>query len=153
MAYPGKRSSISASRTTSGSWWTMVTIRSMAAVNPRSSNGSFSRCSCLTSAASVADTQDAWSHVEYLLQRPFQNVDEWLGPEGDEWRRRCMGAQGPSEQFKTGWVAFRDAHRDATLADIEAEHEALCAGFKEAKAAGVIESNERRRPRAKRHVT
>jgi len=99
------------------------------------------------------DPQDAWSHVEYLLQRPFQNVDEWLGPEGDEWRRRCMGAQGPSEQFKTGWVAFRDAHRDATLADIEAEHEALCAGFKEAKAAGVIESNERRRPRAKRHVT
>ena len=33
------------------------------------------------------DPGDASAHVEYLLQRPFQNVDEWLGPEGDEWCR------------------------------------------------------------------
>src|SRR6516165_401568 len=26
----------------------------------------------------VFDPEDAWGHVEYLLQRPFQNVDEWL---------------------------------------------------------------------------
>ena len=33
--------------------------------------------------------EEAWYRVEYLLQRPFQNVDEWLGPEGDERRHRC----------------------------------------------------------------
>ncbi len=32
------------------------------------------------------DPDDAWRHVEYLLQRPFQNVAECLGPAGDEWR-------------------------------------------------------------------
>jgi hypothetical protein len=65
--------------------------------------------------------QDAWSHVEYLLQRPFQNVDEWLGPEGDGWRRICLGDRHPSEEFKTAWAAFRDAHRGLTLAEVTTE--------------------------------
>jgi hypothetical protein len=25
----------------------------------------------------------AWSHVEWLLQRPFQNVGEWLDKDGE----------------------------------------------------------------------
>jgi hypothetical protein len=41
------------------------------------------------------DPDEAWQHVQYLLRRPFQNVDEWLGPEGDEWRRRCGGGRNP----------------------------------------------------------
>jgi hypothetical protein len=91
------------------------------------------------------DPDDAWAHVEYLLQRPFQNVAEWLGPAGDEWRRTWSGNHQPTEQFKTGWAAFRDAHAHATLADVEAEHKALCARFREDKAAGVIQPAKRRR--------
>ena len=97
------------------------------------------------------DPDDAWMHVEYLLQRPFQNVAEWMGPDGDEWRRRCGSPNyRVTEQFKADWAAFRDVHAYATLADAEAEHKALCARFREDKAAGVIYSAERRRPRAKR---
>jgi hypothetical protein len=93
------------------------------------------------------DPDDAWGQVEYLLQRPFQNVDEWLGAEGDKWRR-AYGMNRPSERLKTRWVAFRDAHRHLSLADVEAEHKALCARFREAKDAGVFKSAKRRRRRA-----
>ena len=91
------------------------------------------------------DPEDAWGPVEYLLQRPFQNVDEWLGSAGDEWRRLWLGGHDPTEQFKTGWAAFRDAHRHATLADLEAEHQALSARFREDKAAGLIQRSKHRR--------
>jgi Protein of unknown function (DUF3102) len=57
------------------------------------------------------DPDDAWRHVEYLLQRPFQNVDEWLGPAGDEWRRRCSDGRQFTEGMRTAWAAFWDAHR------------------------------------------
>jgi hypothetical protein len=96
------------------------------------------------------DPQHAWWHVEYLLQRPFQNVDEWLGPEGDEWRRRCMSNNQPTGGMKTAWAAFRDAHRHATLADVEAEYKALCDRFHEDKTAGLIQSDQSRRKRAAR---
>jgi hypothetical protein len=91
------------------------------------------------------DPEDAWSHVEYLLQRPFQNVDEWIGPAGDDWRRRCMSNYQPTEGMKTAWAAFRDAHRHAALADVEAELKALRTRFEEDKAAGVIKPIKRRR--------
>jgi hypothetical protein len=81
------------------------------------------------------DPEDAWGNVEYLLQRPFQNVDEWLGPPGAEWRA-IYGIRHPAEQFNTNWAAFRDAHRHATLADIQAEGMALRTRFEEDKAAG-----------------
>jgi hypothetical protein len=87
---------------------------------------------------------DAAAHVEYLLQRPFQNVDEWLGPEGDKWRRIYPGYR-PTEGMKAAWAAFRDAHRDAKLAEIEAEHKALRARFEEDQAAGLCSSGRRRR--------
>ena len=93
------------------------------------------------------DPDEAWMHVEYLLQRPFQNVDEWLGPDGDEWRRRCGGKYQPTEEMRGAWAAFRDAHRHATLGDIEAEGEALRIGYQEAKAASVFKSAKRRRRR------
>jgi Protein of unknown function (DUF3102) len=92
--------------------------------------------------------EDAWHHVEYLLQRPFQNVDEWLGPEGDKWRRVWSGGHRPTDEFKSGWAAFRDAHRDAKLAEIEAEHKALRARFEKDQAAGLLHSSSGRRRRA-----
>lgn len=79
---------------------------------------------------------DAWQHVEYLLQRPFQNVDEWLGPAGDEWSRRCTGRH-LTEPFKADWAAFRAARRDVTFADVETEAAALQARFDKDRAAGV----------------
>jgi hypothetical protein len=77
---------------------------------------------------------DSWRHVEYLLQRPFQNVAEWLGSEGDKWRRVCGYRSQPSEEFKSSSAVFRDAHRHATFADIEAEHKALTVRFNPARA-------------------
>jgi Protein of unknown function (DUF3102) len=77
-------------------------------------------------------------HVEYLLQRPFQNVDEWLGPEGDKWRRLYGGQI--SEQFKLDWVAFREAHRDFTLADADAKLGALSRQFETDRDAGHIDT-------------
>jgi hypothetical protein len=86
---------------------------------------------------------DAAAHVEYLLQRPFQNVDEWLGPEGDKWRR--ISRYRLTEGMKAAWAAFRDAHRGATFADLEAEHKALRARFEKDQAAGLCSSGRRRR--------
>jgi hypothetical protein len=91
------------------------------------------------------DPENAGDHVEYLLQRPFQNVEEWLGPEGDDWRRRSGSSRNPTEQFKTAWAAFRDARRHLTLADLDAEHQALRARFNENNAAGVLKPGRRRR--------
>ena len=96
--------------------------------------------------------EDAWSHVEYLLQRPFQNVDEWLGPEGDEWRRIYPGGHRPSGEFKAAWAVFRDAHQGLALADVTAEADALHARFLRDQASGRIEQHSRRRPRRYRYA-
>jgi hypothetical protein len=95
------------------------------------------------------DPDDAWRHVQYLLQRPFQNVDEWLGSAGDDWRR-VWGSSNyrPRDEWRTAWAAFRDARRHLTLADIDAEGRALRDRFHEDKAAGVVQQAKRRRRRA-----
>ena len=92
--------------------------------------------------------QGACYHVEYLLQRPFQNVDEWLGPEGEKWRRECCYAQPViSEKFNAEWVAFRDAHRSFTLADAVAKLDVLYLQFEKDRAAGLISTPTMRRAR------
>jgi hypothetical protein len=60
------------------------------------------------------------AHVEWLLQRPFQNVDEWLGPEGDKWRSR-NGMPNQRPEFCKAWARFRVEYADKTRTDIEAE--------------------------------
>src|SRR5271169_2412747 len=55
-----------------------------------------------------------WDHVEWILQRPFQNVAEWLGAEGNEFRKRTgMGAV--TEEFKASWAAFLTERRNSKL--------------------------------------
>jgi hypothetical protein len=49
--------------------------------------------------------QGALHHIEWVLQRPFQNVSEWLGDEGDKFRTRC-GWRPIPPQVKTDWWAF-----------------------------------------------
>lgn len=60
------------------------------------------------------------THIEWLLQRPFQNVDEWLGPWGDKcraaWRMPAV-----SDKCKNAWARFKVEYADKTRADIEAE--------------------------------
>jgi hypothetical protein len=59
----------------------------------------------------------AGMHVEWVLQRPFQNVDEWLGDEGAKfrkgWRPRAV-----SPQIMERWRAFLDEHAGKSTADI-----------------------------------
>jgi hypothetical protein len=49
------------------------------------------------------DPDHAWTHVEWILQRPFQNVDEWLGDEGVKFRSSWSRHPEVGKQFKTDW--------------------------------------------------
>jgi hypothetical protein len=61
----------------------------------------------------------AAQHVENLLQRPFQNVGEWLGEEGDKTRMAwCYPAMPP--QIVEQWRAFAVGHEGETATEIEA---------------------------------
>jgi hypothetical protein len=62
----------------------------------------------------------AFEHVEWLLQRPFQNVDEWIGPEGSKFRKR-YGWQDSPPKFHKAWARFKAEYADKTRADIQAE--------------------------------
>jgi hypothetical protein len=100
------------------------------------------------------EPQRVADHVEYLLQRPFQNVAEWLGPEGDKWRKNPFNGGSVSEQFKTDWAAFLAKHRHRGLADVIRELETLQQRFNEAEAEGklppVINRTRRKRLRLAR---
>lgn len=87
-------------------------------------------------------------HVEWILQRPFQNVAEWLGEEGDKFRRQ-MGMPVVPDGFKVAWAKFFAGHSGWTGADIQAELETLQQRFKQARAEGRIFVNGQR-PRRKR---
>lgn len=73
------------------------------------------------------------AHVEWVLNRPFQNVAEWLGPEGDRFRQRC-GMRAVPESCKTSWAAFRDQHHDWTQPDAIKKLERLQSEFIAARA-------------------
>jgi hypothetical protein len=92
------------------------------------------------------DPEHAWPHVEYLLQRPFQNVAEWLGEAGDGWRRAC-GFNPFPEGVKQAWTVFRDAHAHATPADLEAEHRGLKDRFDKDLAMKLVRRRRRERRR------
>jgi hypothetical protein len=94
------------------------------------------------------EPDQARDHVEYLLQRPFQNVAEWLGPEGDKWRRMFGGAL--SEQFRTDWAAFFIKNRDRAPDDVIKELDALQKQFEYDLAAGLLQTNASRRRKARR---
>jgi|SRR6516165_49317 hypothetical protein len=61
----------------------------------------------------------AAGHTEWVLQRQFKTPCEWLGEEGASFRK-TWGMRQPSAEFISKWNAFREEHRDKTLADIEA---------------------------------
>ena len=80
------------------------------------------------------EPQGVAAHVEWVLQRSFQNVAEWLGEEGDKFRRHNMLvlARPPiSDRFKADWAAFLARHRQRELADVIKELESLQQRFEQ----------------------
>ena len=87
---------------------------------------------------------DAWQHVEHLLQKSFQNVSEWLGPEGEKFRKLYeMRAPKPSKQFKQDWQAFLAEHGGKSSAEARSEAEAVAKRFRQDMAAGRLKSLRR----------
>jgi ParB-like chromosome segregation protein Spo0J len=68
--------------------------------------------------------QGASGHVEWVLQRPFQNVGEWLGSEGDKFRKtQCMHLI--PDAVKEAWQAFLIEQDGKSQPNIVAELEAI----------------------------
>jgi hypothetical protein len=100
---------------------------------------------------SGGEPQKVWEHIEWLLQRPFQNVAEWLGKEGENFRRRC-GIRPISDDYKAEWAAFLSERRGYTLADAHHELETLQQQCSQALKEGRLHINGRKpsRGRARR---
>jgi hypothetical protein len=92
------------------------------------------------------EPQCAWMHVDYVLQKGFQNVAEWLGEEGEKWRRKC-GIRPPSQEFKADWAAFLAKNRERALADVVSEFDALGERFDQEKAEGRLPAPPSKRKR------
>jgi hypothetical protein len=58
-----------------------------------------------------------WHHVEWVLQRGFVTPDEWIGDEGEAYRKR-FGMRQFSKAFKLDWQAFRKKRQDWSLDEI-----------------------------------
>jgi hypothetical protein len=89
------------------------------------------------------------SHVEWLLQRPFQNVAEWLGEEGDKWRAVQRMPAMP-ESCKTDCAVFLDQHRGWTLPDVVNKLRSLQSEFEaeKAKRSGAAKAKRKKQPTA-----
>jgi len=72
-------------------------------------------------------------HIEWVLQRPFQNVAEWLGEEGDKWRITC-GMRATPDSEKRDWAVFLDQHRNWTVPEAIKKLESLQGEFEQATA-------------------
>jgi hypothetical protein len=77
------------------------------------------------------------AHIEWVLQRPFQNVAEWIGEQGDSWRKQMQMKVMP-DRFKAEWAAFFAKRRHWTLTDATKELERLQQEFHRAEAEGRI---------------
>lgn len=75
-----------------------------------------------SSCTSCAYPEAAAGHVEWLLQRPFQNVAEWLGAEGDKYRSRPFW---PTPEIpvkpRADWFTFAAEHAAKSFDEIVAE--------------------------------
>src|SRR5262249_62377752 len=95
--------------------------------------------------------KDARQHVEHLLQKSFQNVSEWLGPEGEKFRKLYeTRAPKPSEQFKQDWQAFLAEHGGKSSAEARSEAEAGAKRVEQDTRASRL--TPLRRPREKTHT-
>jgi hypothetical protein len=89
---------------------------------------------------------NAAAHVEYLSQTQFMDPDEWLGEEGEKFRRHSFYTQVKvGDEFKQNWAAFKERHRERTQAEIIAETDALYKERGPAPAAGLRRTKGRKR--------
>jgi Protein of unknown function (DUF3102) len=96
--------------------------------------------------------ESAESHIEWLLPRPFQNVAEWMGAEGEKCRK-IWGMRPIPEAIAKAWPAFLIGHESSSRAEIIAELDALRAVQKKARIAAPPPRHvrtQRRRPPAHR---
>jgi Protein of unknown function (DUF3102) len=91
-------------------------------------------------------------HVEWLLQRPFQNVSEWLGEEGEKCRR-AWGMRRMPDAGKADWASFSASHALHTEAEIEAAAEAKAVEVAEQQAALKAEHRQQRPARRLKRPT
>lgn len=66
----------------------------------------------------------AGGSIEWLRQRPFVSVDEWIGDDGAGFRRRCMMHALPPDHV-TLWRKFASDRANMSQDEIEAELMAL----------------------------
>jgi hypothetical protein len=59
-------------------------------------------------------------HVEWVLQRPFITVEEWLGDEGIKFRQQWRMPESP-QSTKEAWLVFLEKNRGRTQDDVVAE--------------------------------
>jgi hypothetical protein len=81
------------------------------------------------------EPQGVASHIEWVMQRPFQNVGEWIGPAGEAYCR-SYGMRTWSEQFKADWAAFFELHREWELPDVVKKLVTLQGEYERARAEG-----------------
>ena len=71
-------------------------------------------------------SESAFDHVEWILQRPFQNVEEWLGPEGDKFRANPFSAMPPvSDKCRKAWKKWHSERCHMTEKEIKVEIERI----------------------------
>jgi Protein of unknown function (DUF3102) len=64
--------------------------------------------------------EGAACHIEWLRQRPFISVEEWVGEEGANFRKRC-GMRQIGQVEINAWPDFLACSAGLSLAEIEAE--------------------------------
>ena len=64
-------------------------------------------------------SESAFDQIEWLLQRPFQSVDEWLGPEGDKCRTNWRMPR--PDKCRKAWAQFQIEYAGKTTDEIWAE--------------------------------
>ena len=85
-----------------------------------------------------------WPHVEWLLNKQFITPDEWLGPEGEKWRR-AWGKGAMPDEFKHAGPEFQQEHRETPLPEAKAMAEAMETKREEAEAKAKAADTQRSR--------
>ena len=96
------------------------------------------------------EPQGVAAHVEWILQRPFQNVAEWLGDEGETFWRTWGGSI--SDGFKAGWADFLAEHRDWSLERAVTHLESLQRKFEEERSRRAAAASARKRRKTSKAV-
>jgi hypothetical protein len=65
--------------------------------------------------------------IEWIIQRPFQNVQEWLSVEGDRFRKRCRLQEIPQKTI-AAWSLYLQQNSARTYSDVDQELKALTTG-------------------------